>query len=177
MLFRSSEIVHYIVPPNLKLPSSFWPLYRYFPLPFPKSGNFCNFLIDLRLQIATLTTLFMTALTIKTFDSHWVLRLFEIMVSRQCEPRLILSSVQINLLFHRQDQRRRGVMAISEYRPFIRALFHFGPKLGVPATLVVPLGSEIEKGMLSRPGRVIVSCGSHIEEVRISKHQSPFFFP
>ena len=87
------------------------------------------------------------------------------------------SSVQINPLFHRQDQRRRGVMAISEYRPFIRALFHFGPKLGVPATLVVPLGSEIEKGMLSRPGRVIVSCGSHLEEVRIIKHLSTFFFP
>lgn len=68
-------------------------------------------------------------------------------------------------------------MAISEYRPFIRALFHFGPKLGVPATLVVPFGSEIEKEMLSRPGRVIVSCGSHKEEVRISIHQSTFFPP
>ncbi|XP_074611166.1 L-threonine ammonia-lyase-like [Acropora palmata] len=71
------------------------------------------------------------------------------------------------LLSLSEDQRRRGVMAISEYRPFIRALFHFGPKLCVPATLVVPLGSEIEKGMLSRPGRVIVSCASHIEETKL----------
>ena len=64
-----------------------------------------------------------------------------------------------------QDQRRRGVITASECRSFIRALFCYGPKLGVPVTLVVPYGSEIHRQMWSRPGKVIVSCGKDINEV------------
>lgn len=73
--------------------------------------------------------------------------------------------IQFWYLLGFQDQRRRGVITASECRPFIRALFHYGPKVGVPVTLVVPLRSQIQKQMLSQPGRVIVCCGNDIIEV------------
>ena len=64
-----------------------------------------------------------------------------------------------------QDQRRRGIITASECRTFIRALFCYGPKLGVPVTLVVPYGSAIHRQMWSQPGKIIVSCGKDINEV------------
>ena len=57
------------------------------------------------------------------------------------------------------------MITASECETFIRALFHYGPKLGVPVTLVVPYGSEIHRKMWSRPGGIIVSCGKDINEV------------
>ena len=76
-----------------------------FPYHFQKVAYFATLKIFpflqeviLTIPIATLTTLFMTALTIKTFDSHWVLRLLEITISRRCEPRLI-SEFKLILLF------------------------------------------------------------------------------
>ncbi|XP_068676862.1 L-threonine dehydratase catabolic TdcB-like [Montipora foliosa] len=70
------------------------------------------------------------------------------------------------LLVLSEEQRRRGVITVSENKPFIRALYHFGPKLGIPVILMVPVESEIQEELLSRPGRVIVSCGFDIEETR-----------
>lgn len=72
-------------------------------------------------------------------------------------PRVILMLIQ--------DQRRRGVITSTECRTFIRALFCYGPKLGVPVTVVVPYGSEIQRQMWSQPGKIIVSCGTNINEV------------
>ena len=56
-------------------------------------------------------------------------------------------------------------MTASECRSFIRALFCYGPKMGVPVTLVVPYESEIHRQMWSRPGKIIVGCGNDINEV------------
>ena len=74
-----------------------------------------------------------------------------------------LSSLSLSV--YMQDQKRRGVITASERRPFIRALFYYGPKLGIPVTVVVPLGSEIQQQLLSKPGKNIVSCGSDLDEV------------
>ncbi|KAM7444270.1 hypothetical protein ABFA07_007100 [Porites harrisoni] len=71
-----------------------------------------------------------------------------------------------SLLVLPEDQQRRGVITATESRPFIRALFHYGPKLGVPVTIVVPNGSKIQTQMCSQPGRVIVSCGADINEAK-----------
>ncbi|XP_058947850.2 L-threonine ammonia-lyase-like [Pocillopora verrucosa] len=71
-----------------------------------------------------------------------------------------------SLLVLPEDQKRRGVITASECRPFIRALFYYGPKLGIPVTVVVPLGSEIQQQLLSKPGKNIVSCGSDLDEAK-----------
>ncbi|KAJ7386357.1 hypothetical protein OS493_008478 [Desmophyllum pertusum] len=70
-----------------------------------------------------------------------------------------------SLLSLSEEQQRRGVITASECRSFIRALFYYGPELGVPVTLVVPCGSEIHRQMWSQPGKIIVSCGNDIKEV------------
>ena len=80
-------------------------------------------------------------------------------------PKEILFLSPRVILLLSQDQRRRGVITASECRPFIRALFSYGPKMGVPVTLVIPYESEIHRQMWSRPGETIVGCGNDINEV------------